>query len=384
MRKRILGFLIVPVAILAGVAACDDDDDSATNAGKDAGGDSAAIDSGTPDATQGTDAGPKDAAAEAAPVVVNQLAAFKPGAFELPEGVSALPNDAGFGTPIVSWTPRGVVAEVFPDGGYGYYGMTAGWTQNASKSLGLTTDPATGDVYLGVGFIGATPAPAVGIYKVPAGGGAPTIASTSLPAGFGWPAGLQFIGADLFIADANGFIFKMNTETGAVTLWKADDLFKGLQTACPGAPLPSPRPFGSNWLAHDTNNVYVSNFDYGALIKIPINGDGTAGAPVVLIQGLLNGGTDCSYQSMKGVVLDKDGSFIFTTSLKNTIWRASADGKTISVFTKGKPPFDQPSGLYIDTDTTTQKRRLLVSNFAINAVQTDAGPLPSLLSIDLP
>lgn len=404
MRKQILGLILIPAAVLAGIAACGDDSSTATNTPDGGNSEASTSSSGGSSGTSssgGTSSGGTDSGSDSGPAFVytaTKIASFDATKKQLPEGVTVIPKSGSFGTPIVSFTPTGFVAEVTNDavdggatadaGGVNpaYGPQPANWSGGPSgtaRQLGLTAD-TNGNAYMGIGSLlvpdGGSPTPPIGIYKIPAGGGAPQIfGAPGVP--LWWPSGLELVGTSMFIADGNGFVWKMDMSNGNMTKWSSDPILAGNKNACPNTPLATPRPFGATWLTHDANNLYVTNFDYGALIKIPIMADGSAGTPAAILQGLTNNGTDCTYQGIKGVVMDTDGSFIAAVSLTNQLVRIGADGKVTKLL-EGKPPFDQLSGLFIDTNG--KSRRLLVTNFALQSANAGANPDPALLSVALP
>lgn len=406
MRKRTLGFLILPVAILGFVAACTDDEEPDTttaDAGPDAKGDSGGLaDTGTGDTGTKPDS---TTPYVPNPVVIGKGFKDVPESFtfEAPEMVAALPNDAGWGTVIPSLSAMGRIGQIYDDAGYGYYAAvptTIQWN-NPLRAVGVERDPA-GGAYLAVGVNntldggqGVNAAhPARGIYHSLDDGGMVRV-DQGPPANeyFGWLTAIENIGPDMYIADAiNGSILKMNRSTGAVTLWYKDAMLKGKRSACAdavvgGATVQGPQDFGAYALEQDANGsaLFVGNHDYGAIIRIPINNDGSAGTAAVVLQGLLNGGTDCSHQGIKGIVRDDDGSFYFTNQITHKIYHAKdATFTNPEIFLEGRPPFDQPSGLYLDRNGATGQRRLLVANQAVIARNTDAGPNPTIIAIELP
>src|SRR5437867_3618309 len=71
-------------------------------------------------------------------------------------------------------------------------------------------------------------------------------------------------------------------------------------------------PFGADGITHDKHNVYITNFDYGRIVRFPIKRDGTAGTPVTVVQS-------CAYQGAKGIAVDKHGSLLFNSQLNNRV-----------------------------------------------------------------
>ena len=77
-------------------------------------------------------------------------------------------------------------------------------------------------------------------------------------------------------------------QSGAVSVWKESPLFYG----SPDSPLL--HPHGVNGIVVDDagQNVYVTVTDYGRVIRIPINGNGSAGTPQVVFENVNYWGMD--------------------------------------------------------------------------------------------
>ena len=304
---------------------------------------------------------------------VTVLATFNPANQELPDGIAVIPGHGNHpGTPIVGFNPKGQAVYVAPDGSYTNYATFSSFT-SSDRLLGLDSD-RHGNVYLAVASFAPTiPGdPLPGIYKVAAGSDTPTRFSSPSTPPMTLPNGIELVGTDLYVADSNGFIFKVDS-SGNTVLWSNHPSLVGNQTACSPVPLPTPRPFGADGITHDKHNVYITNFDYGRIVRFPIKRDGTAGTPVTVVQS-------CAYQGAKGIAVDKHGSLLFNSQLNNTLYRVAPDG-TVTVLLSGKPPFDQPGNMRIDGHG--KHKRLLVPNFARNSVLANNNPLVQLLSIEL-
>ncbi len=385
---------LIPLLALAGVAtaipACGGDDASATakdastgdtgiDAPVEAARDSRAPLDGAADVTG--DAMP-DAAGDASedvqapsPTVV---ARFDPSMGQLPEGLWEVSPDAvGFvgttGTPITAWAPLAAPVTIGADGGVQSFGALAAGAPQSSYTLGVITDGA-GNVYYAVAAAAAPPNnPAPGIYKLPAGGGgtatAFSLGSAATPP-MSFPNGLDFQGTDLFVADSEGVIYKIDAG-GVASVWSQDPLLAPGMAACGGM---VPLPIGANGIVHDANNVYVTNTNYGRLIKIPINANGSAGAAALIKE-------DCAaLVGADGLVIDpNDGTFLVALNVQNKIVRISPDGSSITVLASGSPLANPASPII---DTAGGARRLLVTNPAF-FTSPDAGS-PNLSALPLP
>ena len=375
-RIHVLLSSLLATALATGALAACSSDDSAANGGDAGTTTDAAFDAAIGrDASNGEDAG-GDAIADAAPGAPRVIASFDKSKGELPEGLWEVgPAAVGFvgagGTPISAFAPTATVVTIGADGGATPFASLAA-TPLSTYTLGVTTD-AAGAVYVAVAAAAAPPNdPAPGIYKVPAGGGAPTLFSAGSAATppMAFANGLDFVGSDLFVADSEGVIYKVNA-SGVATAWSQDPLLAPSTSACGGK---VPLPIGANGITHDANAVYVTNTDYGRLVKIPIAGDGSAGTPVVVKE-------DCAtLVGADGLLIDpKDHSFVIALNVLNEVVRLSADGSALSVVASGGPLANPASPVL---DTSGGVRRLLVSNPAF-FTDPDAGA-PNLVEIAYP
>jgi hypothetical protein len=296
---------------------------------------------------------------------VTFIAHFLLASGQQPEGLWELASDAGAPKPVIGFAPLGSLVTVNAAGATQPFGSVG--TASNTFTLGITTDSAQ-NVYVGVGANGASPAPAPGIYKFSAGGGTPIVFSPGAAATppMNFPNGLDFIDADLFVADSGGTIYKIGP-SGAAMAWSTDPLLGGDATACGGFPF----ALGANGIVHDANNVYVANTNFGRLIKIPRQSDGGAGAASVIVE-------NCDLKGADGLVFDtRDNSILMAVNIQNRIERITLTGSR-TVIASG-PPLDAPASLFIETTGST--RRLLVTNASF--FSGDAGT-PGLLTLPLP
>ncbi len=183
-----------------------------------------------------------------------------------------------------------------------------------------------------------------------------------------FPNGLDFIGASLFVADSEGVVYTIDP-TGAATPWSQDPLLAPSQPACDGV---VPLAVGANGITHDADNVYVTNTNFGRLLRIPVNADGTAGTVAVVKE-------DCALLAgADGLLLDDDGTFVVAVNAQNRIVRITPGGAT-TVLAEGAP-LDTPASLTIDE--VGGGRRLLITNSSFFSA-ADAGA-PGLLALPLP
>jgi sugar lactone lactonase YvrE len=181
-----------------------------------------------------------------------------------------------------------------------------------------------------------------------------------------FPNGLVFdANGDLFVTDSmSGTIYKIAANGLNVAEWKKDALLAGDVASACASGLGS--PLGANGLALSNGAFYVTNTDKATIIKIPVNGDGTAGAAEVF------SGPDCAtLKGLDGVTVDQDGSLIVAANSQNTILRVGMDGKS-SVLTSGSP-LQFPAS--VATAMVAGKRALFITNAAFAGMPQTPGLL---------
>jgi hypothetical protein len=348
----------------------------------------------------GTDAGAWDYKIT---VLANFNVGTNLGNSNLPDGVTVIPgNGTDYGTPLVAFNTSGRSATTTNnvDGGFTFYSYFMGgdpddggpaWPWVQHRQTDIMWDPTANTALATLtSFVPQDAAPlTIGVYKIPSDGGAAVQFNQVSDPPIGFPNSMGKQGNYYYVSDSNGSIFRIDASNGTTIQWATHAYFVGNKTACPFITLPTPRAFGIDGLAVDANNVYVSNFDYGALVKVPINANGTAGTPELVIPGAFTcpggvcGPVECTYQGANGIAVDPDdASFYLSTGLYNALYHISADGKQSQLIYKGKPPLDFVGNMKIEK--VTGKKRLLLTNFALRSYTSDAGPIPQLLQIDLP
>jgi hypothetical protein len=306
---------------------------------------------------------------------------------ELPEGMTLIPsaNADSWSTPVVAFGFIGRAVAVDPnDGGVSTWNkiqpFTLGTATSSSKLVGLIYDtkgeigPA-GTMYGGLANLvvdaGTTPAPR--IYKIPPPGSADAsvipFSEIGNPA-MVFPQGLEIANGFLWVSDgAAGAIYRVAPD-GTVATWLKNPLLVGNRSACSTIPITTPRDFGVRQTLHIGNDVYVTNSDYGSLLKIPVNADGTAGPISTVFQ-------DCKYQGIRSIVLDTDGKVIAFSLQQSKMWKVDLTTRKAEAWgPQGKPTWDQPAEARIDKKGN--ERRLVVINFGrdswiANGIALDAG-----------
>lgn len=271
-------------------------------------------------------------------------------------------------TPIVGYALVAQLVIVTPDGGTQLFGQVgdAGPAAN-SFTLGVITDDA-GNVYTGVAAYpvltdgGNVPPP--GVYRFPPDGGTGTLFSSSPQMNFA--NGFDFIGSQLFVADSYGYVLSISPDGGAA-VWSSDPLLAPDAAACDGGVVLT---VGANGIVSDSNNVYVTNTNFGRLIQIPIESDGSAGTATTIVNS-------CALVGADGIVLDPtNDTFLVALNAQNAIARVALDGG-IDIVSSGSP-LHTPASVLIDLDGGA--RRLLITN----ATFFSGTGNPGLLQVPIP
>lgn len=294
----------------------------------------------------------------AAPTFVAQ---FDPAKGQQPEGLYVAGSKA-----YVGWAGLGKIETVdLPGGAVKDFGSIPAPPMNGGFMLGIVVD-ASSNVYVG---FGGGPGMVVknGVYKIPAAGGAVMAPWASDPA-MNFPNGLIFDAQNnLFVSDSGGTIFKI-TSNGTASKWLSDPSL----VASGNCAFAAPFPVGANGIVQSGNAFYVANTNVGQIVKIPINADGSAGAPSIFA------GPDCNaLGGIDGISLDTDGSIIAVLNAQAKIVRVDTSGKVSTLFT-GKP-LDNPASTAIAT--VGGKKALYITNSAFFDMKT---PAPGLLEYPLP
>ena len=268
-----------------------------------------------------------------AKLTADVVATFVPQQGQLPEGLAR--RD---GKTYVGFAPGAAIVEVDAAGTTTPF-ATVPSTFGGSKgfTLGLAFD-AAGQLYIAQASFDPSVVP--GIYRVPAGGGAATAPWASDPA-MTFPNGLAFTASgQLFVADSTGAVFAIDT-AGHVAVWKRDPLLVGDPHACPGV-LPMP-PIGANGIVVTATDVWVTNTDHGALVRIPIRADGSAGDATAVV-------SDCALAGADGIALGHDGAFVAAINAKDELVRITQSGSFRTLV--AGPPLDFPASVVIDGKST--------------------------------
>jgi sugar lactone lactonase YvrE len=304
--------------------------------------------------------GPSDGASPP----VTQVLALDVAQGQFPEGLAARGGElyAGMG-------PTGQVLKISASGTVVPYGRWPAIPKDAAYLTGLVFD-AQGALYAGLASF--SPQLRTGIYRLPAGA-----EEASLFAGhpdLAFPNGLDF--------DAKGRLFVTDSSTGTVFVfgpdgkggpWASDASLQGDRAYCGKPELPF--ALGANGVAVDGDSVVVVSSDQASLVRIPIQADGSAGAPRRVL------GPDCAaFFGGDGLLRDpKDGSLWVSMNRANRILHLTPDQRIQAVEAEGV--FDGPASLAIVEEGG--RRWMYVTNFGFMTALRGGTPRVGLLRFPL-
>ncbi len=215
--------------------------------------------------------------------------------------------------------------------------------------LGVRLD-AEGNVFIAV--VGS------GIWKVPASGGS----AFQVASGVGlWNAMAFDHRGNLYVSDSAGGAIWRLAKNGDFTMWSGSSLLKG--TTAPGpCGIVGPTvtaglgPFGANGIAFNQHgDMLVANTDFGDIVRIPMNPDGSAGTASVF------SGPDCNLWGADGVAMDTADNLYVAADAIDQIDRVDPTGH-IQVLAAGDP-LNEPSDIAFGTGLG-DRTEMFISNDA--------------------
>lgn len=296
----------------------------------------------------------------AASPAVSTVKLFDPTLGETPESL----NFDHRGNLIVSLALTGEVRRIAPDGHEDTLAHLplSPWIQPCGNAFGVAImggvalDPQD-NVY-----VSAAPCDpsAIGIYRIPAGGGEPVRIAALPPDAL--PNGLAYRAGWLYVADTNlGRVWRVAADGSSTTVWSQDPLL---------TPLPDFFP-GPNGLQIFHDEVYVSVSDRAHVLAFPIHGDGSAGPARVHATGV----------GLDDFAFDVDGNLYGTTDPFNTLVRISPAG-AIDVLLTAADGLDGPTSCAFGVQGDNQA--LYVNNAAFPFFSTTHRPAIMRVEIGIP
>lgn len=143
-----------------------------------------------------------------------------------------------------------------------------------------------------------------------------------------------------------------------------------------GHPLLEPSPYsdlgvGADGLAvHPDGDVYVDNLDFGGIVRVPVEDDGSAGDPEVFLQSDDLVGAD-------GMDISENGNIYVAVNAADEVVRITGEAEVETVAAGGD--LDFPADVQFGT---TEETALYIANFAFQNFLADEAANPSLMRID--
>ena len=289
---------------------------------------------------------------------VQTLRTYDPDAGELPEGIAIDKR----GRIYLTMAPLGELRRIDTDGSEHVVAQLP--VGGGNGALGLAVD-APGNVYVAV----HTNDPATqGVYRVTPAGDVSRLPGSEQ---IGFANGVAFGDeGTLYVTDTiRGAVWAI-PKGGSAELWVEGPLFTGTGDA------PPPFPIGANGITYRLGTVFVTNTEQASIVSIPVNDDGSAGEPSILIQDPALGGSD-------GIAADVHGDLYVPVIGQSTLVRVAGDGSGVEVLADKDDGLDYASSAAFGTGRG-ERTTLFFVNFSIGPFFGDVRTHgPALLSIDV-
>lgn len=286
---------------------------------------------------------------------------FDPALGELPEGVTVGDDGTVYAT-LFSGEVRGYAPET------GAQVFTSG---PVPTPLGIAVAPG-GDLFVATagGFVDPmTAAENHGVWRISPTGAASPFASlpidSSLPNDVAVDDGGVVFASDSF----GGRIYRLG-DPATPEVWFEDSILLG-DPALVRPPGSAPVAIGVNGISFLDDALLAVNFDFGRIVRIPVESDGSAGVSEVLFE-------DPRLIGIDGLAFAPDGTLFVTNSFTGEVLIVREDG-SIEVFADG---LESPANLAFGVGD--QSDQLFVANFALANVTLGVSANPGIVSATVP
>lgn len=157
---------------------------------------------------------------------------------------------------------------------------------------------------------------------------------------------------DLYVSDsAMGAVWRIPHSGEDAEIWTDDPLMAGCD----------PGDLGANGVAFWKDSLYVANTFRGALVRVPILEDGTAGEPEIVA-----GDEDCFDElfGMDGIAFDVHGNVYVLLVMQNKLVRIDPDDGSYTVLLTDEDGLFNPASIAFGTGRG-DRRYVFMSNFAL-------------------
>lgn len=268
------------------------------------------------------------------------------------------------GNVYLSMAPTGEIRQITPDGDQstvaeldvGEEGIVTGITINADGTLHVALASGNPDTH--------------GIWEINPEGETEQLAS--LPANEAFPNGIihdPYRAGALLVTDHLGGAVWRITSDGEANRWVDHPLFDPNPYADPIERI------GADGIAvHPDGDIFVNNFNFGGIVRIPVEQGGTAGTPEVYVQ-------DDTLDGADGMTFDKEGNLYVAVYGQNQVVRITPNQETETIVSGGD--LDNPSDVHFGR-TEDEQTSMYLSNFAFRSFRAEGETAnPSLMKFDV-
>jgi sugar lactone lactonase YvrE len=290
---------------------------------------------------------------------------FDPAQGQLPESITSDPNGNIYASNV-----SGAIQKIDPQTGtFTTVATVTPFLPSGAQTTGIKVGP-DGLIYVMSSSFSPTPAGAF-MWRVSPTTGAVEKFATFDPTGFPNDLVFQDDGSIIVTEPFLAKLWKVDT-AGNVSVFLESPLFAGN----PAAPAFPGLPFGVDgiaWGDHNKRTLIVSTLDFGRVMSITMDCEGTPSIQIIAEDPALKG--------VDGIAVDSRGTVWCAVNTQNRIATVDRRGG-ISVISEGSP-LDGPSSFAFGT-ANGDKKTLYISNFAIGSVLSGQPAHPGILSIPAP